>query len=94
MAKLNHCTIHFPRSFSSYCASLIFLGDSDVASIVMNESEAEGEEARNFLEDVRITFPQVYFLNVIMCWNLLPYDRCLNQSNWGISTGCFSSTVP
>ncbi|PON79235.1 Cation/H+ exchanger, CPA1 family [Parasponia andersonii] len=36
-----------------------FIGDSDVASIVNNESEAEGEEARTFLEDVRVTFPQV-----------------------------------
>ncbi|CAK7326876.1 unnamed protein product [Dovyalis caffra] len=34
-------------------------GDSDIASIVINESEAEGEEARKFLEDVRVTFPQV-----------------------------------
>ncbi|PON91613.1 Cation/H+ exchanger, CPA1 family [Trema orientale] len=29
-----------------------FIGDSDVASIVNNESEAKGEEARTFLEDV------------------------------------------
>uniref|UniRef100_A0A5B7A4E3 Cyclic nucleotide-binding domain-containing protein n=1 Tax=Davidia involucrata TaxID=16924 RepID=A0A5B7A4E3_DAVIN len=36
-----------------------FIGDSEVASIVINESEAEGEEARKFLEDVRVTFPQV-----------------------------------
>ncbi|KAK9277152.1 hypothetical protein L1049_006691 [Liquidambar formosana] len=36
-----------------------FIGDSEIASIVINESEAEGEEARNFLEDVRVTFPQV-----------------------------------
>ncbi|KAF8021104.1 hypothetical protein BT93_G1510 [Corymbia citriodora subsp. variegata] len=36
-----------------------FIGDSDVASTVINESEAEGEEAKNFLEDVRVTFPQV-----------------------------------
>ncbi|CAN6727945.1 unnamed protein product [Malus baccata var. baccata] len=36
-----------------------FIGDSDVASIVINESEAEGEEAKKFLEDVRVTFPQV-----------------------------------
>ncbi|XVE91879.1 hypothetical protein REPUB_Repub01dG0049300 [Reevesia pubescens] len=36
-----------------------FIGDSDIAFIVINESVAEGEEARKFLEDVRITFPQV-----------------------------------
>ncbi|XP_038875390.1 sodium/hydrogen exchanger 7 isoform X2 [Benincasa hispida] len=36
-----------------------FIGDSDIASTVINESEAEGEEARKFLEDVRETFPQV-----------------------------------
>ncbi|XP_011024866.1 PREDICTED: sodium/hydrogen exchanger 7-like isoform X2 [Populus euphratica] len=36
-----------------------FIGDSGIASIVINESNAEGEEARKFLEDVRVTFPQV-----------------------------------
>ncbi|KAL2557784.1 Sodium/hydrogen exchanger 7 [Forsythia ovata] len=36
-----------------------FIGDSEIASIVIRESEQEGEEARNFLEDVRVTFPQV-----------------------------------
>ncbi|XP_024462833.1 sodium/hydrogen exchanger 7 isoform X2 [Populus trichocarpa] len=36
-----------------------FIGDSGIASIVINESDAEGEEARKFLEDVRVTFPQV-----------------------------------
>nr|BAX01505.1 salt overly sensitive [Bassia scoparia] len=36
-----------------------FVGESDIASAVISESEAEGEEARKFLEDVRITFPQV-----------------------------------
>lgn len=38
---------------------LDFIGDSEIASTVINESEAEGEEARKFLEDVRVTFPQV-----------------------------------
>ncbi|KAJ6809520.1 sodium/hydrogen exchanger 8 [Iris pallida] len=36
-----------------------FIGDSEIASIVINESEEEGEEAVKFLEDVRVTFPQV-----------------------------------
>ncbi|XP_022146361.1 sodium/hydrogen exchanger 8-like isoform X2 [Momordica charantia] len=36
-----------------------FIGDSAIASTVVNESEVEGEEARKFLEDVRETFPQV-----------------------------------
>lgn len=36
-----------------------FIGESEVASIVIRESEQEGEEARKFLEDVRVTFPQV-----------------------------------
>ncbi|KAK9935635.1 hypothetical protein M0R45_022729 [Rubus argutus] len=36
-----------------------FIGDSDVASIIINESEAEAEEAKKILEDVRVTFPQV-----------------------------------
>ncbi|XP_057477660.1 sodium/hydrogen exchanger 7 isoform X3 [Actinidia eriantha] len=34
-------------------------GDSEIASKVNDESEAEGEEARKFLEDVRVTFPEV-----------------------------------
>ncbi|GKU97567.1 hypothetical protein SLEP1_g10703 [Rubroshorea leprosula] len=36
-----------------------FLGDSNIACMVINESVAEGGEARKFLEDVRLTFPQV-----------------------------------
>ncbi|XP_021598719.1 sodium/hydrogen exchanger 8 isoform X3 [Manihot esculenta] len=36
-----------------------FLGDNELASKVINESEAEGKEAREFLEDVRGTFPEV-----------------------------------
>ncbi|XP_057962922.1 sodium/hydrogen exchanger 8 [Malania oleifera] len=36
-----------------------FIGESEISSIVINESEAEGEEARTFLEDVRVAFPQV-----------------------------------
>nr|AIA08676.1 salt overly sensitive 1 [Triticum aestivum] len=36
-----------------------FLGDSEIARIVIDESTAAGEEAKKFLEDVRVTFPQV-----------------------------------
>ncbi|KAM0849196.1 hypothetical protein ACQ4PT_053881 [Festuca glaucescens] len=36
-----------------------FLGDSEIARIVVDESTAAGEEAKKFLEDVRVTFPQV-----------------------------------
>ncbi|KAH6790352.1 sodium proton exchanger [Perilla frutescens var. frutescens] len=36
-----------------------FIGDSEIAAMVISESEQEGEEARNFLENVRLTFPQV-----------------------------------
>ncbi|KAF7020363.1 hypothetical protein CFC21_033476 [Triticum aestivum] len=36
-----------------------FLGDSEIARIVIDESTAVGEEAKKFLEDVRVTFPQV-----------------------------------
>ena len=35
------------------------VGDSDVASAVINESVVKGEEARKFLEDVNVTYPQV-----------------------------------
>ncbi|OAY77908.1 Sodium/hydrogen exchanger 7 [Ananas comosus] len=36
-----------------------FIGDSQIASVVSVESYAEGEEARKFLENVRLAFPQV-----------------------------------
>ncbi|RZC88040.1 hypothetical protein C5167_004219 [Papaver somniferum] len=36
-----------------------FIGDSEIASLVISESESEGEEARKFLEEVRHTYPQV-----------------------------------
>ncbi|KAG7597045.1 Cation/H+ exchanger [Arabidopsis suecica] len=36
-----------------------FLGNSNIASTVINESEGEGEEAKQVLEDVRNSFPQV-----------------------------------
>ncbi|KAK1387163.1 Salt overly sensitive 1 [Heracleum sosnowskyi] len=36
-----------------------FIGDSEVASTVIGESEIEGEDAKQFLEDVRVAFPQV-----------------------------------
>ncbi|EMS63349.1 Sodium/hydrogen exchanger 7 [Triticum urartu] len=36
-----------------------FLGDSEIARIVIDESTAAGEEAKKFLENVRVTFPQV-----------------------------------
>ncbi|XP_054823736.1 sodium/hydrogen exchanger 8-like isoform X4 [Prosopis cineraria] len=35
------------------------IGDSNVSSIIINESVVEGEEARKFLDDVHKTFPQV-----------------------------------
>ena len=39
-------------------------GESEIASMIINESEAEGEEARNFLEDVRISFPEVVLSDI------------------------------
>lgn len=36
-----------------------FIGNSEIAAMVNRESEEEGEEAKKFLEDVRLTFPQV-----------------------------------
>lgn len=50
-------------------------GDSDIASTVINESEAEGEEARKFLEDVRETFPQVCKFGIDLSW-----ARCFSCS--------------
>ncbi|KAJ8574253.1 hypothetical protein K7X08_026058 [Anisodus acutangulus] len=36
-----------------------FIGESEIASLVIKESEDEGEDARKFLEEVRVSFPQV-----------------------------------
>lgn len=36
-----------------------FIGESEIAEIVIRESEAEEASARNFLEDIRLTFPEV-----------------------------------
>ncbi|KAG0575636.1 hypothetical protein KC19_5G019200 [Ceratodon purpureus] len=36
-----------------------FIGESDVAEAVIEESEKQGQSARQFLEDVRLSFPQV-----------------------------------
>lgn len=58
----------FLETFFITYAWICSLGDSEIASTVINESEAEGEEARKFLEDVRVTFPQVCrFEHPAMC---------------------------
>lgn len=36
-----------------------FIGESFVAEAVIHESEAQGQEARQFLDDIRLAFPQV-----------------------------------
>ncbi|GLJ39011.1 hypothetical protein SUGI_0795200 [Cryptomeria japonica] len=36
-----------------------FIGESEVAEIIIQESEAEGEPAKQFLEDVQLNFPEV-----------------------------------
>ncbi|GAV67504.1 cNMP_binding domain-containing protein/Na_H_Exchanger domain-containing protein [Cephalotus follicularis] len=68
---VTYFTVERLESACSICAAFLrahriarqqlhdFIGESEIASIVINESEAEGEEARNFLEDVRVTFPEV-----------------------------------
>lgn len=35
------------------------LGESAIATTIIKETDAEEEEARKFLEDARVTFPQV-----------------------------------
>ncbi|KAL0723481.1 hypothetical protein Bca4012_038080 [Brassica carinata] len=54
-----------------------FLGNSDIASIVINESEVQGQEAKQFLVDVRDSFPQV--LNVLKTRQVTHY--VLNHLN-------------
>ena len=48
-----------------YLTNFASSGDSEIARIVIDESTAAGEEAKKFLEDVRLTFPQVV---VTMCF--------------------------
>lgn len=40
--------------------AMMISGESEIASLVIKESEEEGEDARKFLEEVRVSFPQVY----------------------------------
>ncbi|KAI8538634.1 hypothetical protein RHMOL_Rhmol09G0119600 [Rhododendron molle] len=68
---VTHFTVERLESACYICAAFLrahriarrqlhdFIGDSEVSSMVINESEVEGEEARQFLEEVRVTFPQV-----------------------------------
>ncbi|KAL8157683.1 sodium/hydrogen exchanger 8-like isoform X2 [Apium graveolens] len=50
----------FLRAHRISCRQLHeFIGESEVTSTVFGESEIEREEAKTFLEDVRVTFPQV-----------------------------------
>ncbi|XP_058184288.1 sodium/hydrogen exchanger 7 isoform X4 [Rhododendron vialii] len=68
---VTHFTVERLESACYICAAFLrahriaqrqlhdFIGDSEVSSMVIKESEAEGEEARQFLEEVRVTFPQV-----------------------------------
>ncbi|KAM3324749.1 hypothetical protein P3S67_005901 [Capsicum chacoense] len=39
-----------------------FIGESEIASLVIKESEEEGEDAQKFLEEVRVSFPQIGIL--------------------------------
>ncbi|XXG72695.1 hypothetical protein AAC387_Pa07g1736 [Persea americana] len=36
-----------------------FFGESEIASLVITESDVEGEEAKKILEDIHLTFPEV-----------------------------------
>ncbi|PSR91013.1 Sodium/hydrogen exchanger 7 like [Actinidia chinensis var. chinensis] len=68
---VTHFTVERLESACYICAAFLrahriarrqlhdFIGDSEIAFKVNDESEAEGEEARKFLEDVRVTFPEV-----------------------------------
>lgn len=47
------------------------VGDSGIASVVIEESKVEGEDARKFLEDVRVNFPQVCKISEFYSWPLL-----------------------
>ncbi|CAK9146491.1 unnamed protein product [Ilex paraguariensis] len=67
---VTYFTVERLKSACSMCAAFLhahrvarrqlndFIGGSEIASIVINESKAEGEEIRKFLEELRVTFPQ------------------------------------
>ncbi|KAH7444411.1 hypothetical protein KP509_02G077100 [Ceratopteris richardii] len=44
---------------SARCQLREFIGESDIAEVVIKESEAQETAAKTFLEDVRLTFPEV-----------------------------------
>lgn len=46
-------------------------GESDVAEVIIRESEAEEAAAKTFLEDVRLTFPEVDCVSALL--QLLDY---------------------
>lgn len=68
---VTYFTVERLESACSLCAAFLrahriarrqlheFIGNSEIASTVITESNEEGEDARKFLEDVRINFPQV-----------------------------------
>jgi hypothetical protein len=45
---------------------LLSSGDNEIARVVIDESNAVGEEARKFLEEVRRTYPQVCIYKVLL----------------------------
>lgn len=53
--------------FKFLANAFITSGDSEIAAMVIRESEQEGNEARTFLEDVRVTFPQVCKRELMTC---------------------------
>lgn len=46
-------------SFFLYIVILSSAGESEIASLVITESDVEGEEAKKILEDIHLTFPEV-----------------------------------
>lgn len=47
------------QTLIGYCSINSATGESEIANTVINESNAEEEDAKKFLEEVRISFPQV-----------------------------------
>lgn len=74
-----------PSAVVSNIFNILSSGDIEIARIVIGESTAEWEEARKFMEDVRVTFPQVCGYEVGI--GKISYKICfchLNQLLWSL----------
>lgn len=81
--------IYLDNTISSFLfiySTYTSVGDSGVASAVINESVLEGEEARKILEHVNLTYPQVCWLNIPFNVLVVPYSISINPDNFKLAS--------